>query len=95
MGIVQKCPRCGSTRVQLTDQKSKHGCVWFVLFGIFYICWIMIKWIIGIMIFILWDWWMAIIKASMHKGYVWHSKQWFITQKRMFYCHDCGYNFKA
>ena len=55
----------------------------------------MIKWIIGLMIFVLYDWWMAIIKACMGKGHVWQSKKWFSGVKRIFYCHDCGYNFKA
>ena len=95
MAINHKCPRCGSPRVKMSGEKSKHGCFWMILFGIYYFFWIMIKWIIGLVIFILYDWWMAIIKAVSGKGHVWQCKKWFSGYKRVFYCHDCGYNFKA
>ena len=62
MGINRKCPRCGSTHVQLSDERSKHGCLWLILFGFFYLAWIIIKWIIGLMVFLLIDWWMAILR---------------------------------
>lgn len=90
-----KCPKCGDTKVQLTAERSKHGCLWFILFGAFWLMWVGIKWTIGLMIFMCWDWWMAIVKASQKKGYIWKSKQWFSGVKRKYYCHNCGYNFKG
>lgn len=75
MGINLKCPKCGSTQVQLSSESSKHGCLWFLLFGIWFIFWVIIKWMIGTMIFICYDWWMYIIQKSRGKGYVWQSKQ--------------------
>ena len=95
MAINRKCPRCGSAHVQLSNERSKHGCFWMIMFGIYYFAWMLIKWMIGLMVFVLYDWWMAIIKACMGKGHVWQCRKWFAGTKRVFYCHDCGYNFKA
>lgn len=95
MSTNVKCPKCGSTHVQLSDESSKHGCLWTVLFGVYYIAWLLVRWTIGLCIFICWDWWMAIVKAAAHKGYVWQSKKWFSNRRRIYYCHDCGYNFRA
>ena len=53
------------------------------------------KWIIGLLFFVLYDWWMAIIKGILGKGHVWQCRKWFAGTKRVYYCHDCGYNFKA
>ncbi|MBQ3054995.1 MAG: hypothetical protein IJC88_02715 [Oscillospiraceae bacterium] len=95
MALNPKCPNCGSGRVQLSNETSKHGCFWMLVFGIYYFMWIIIKWTIGLMILVYYDWWMAIIKACLGKGYVWQSGRWFSARKRVFYCHDCGYNFRG
>ena len=94
MAVNRKCPRCGSNHVQLSNERSKHGCFWFILFGIYFICWLLIKWMIGLMIFMCYDWWMAIVKSIMKKGHVWQCRKWFSGNKRIFYCYNCGYNFK-
>ncbi len=93
--INRKCPRCGGTHVQLSDERSKHGCLWALLFGIYYWAWLLFKWCIGLVVFLMYDWWMALIKACLGKGHVWLSRRCFAGTKRTFYCHDCGYNFKA
>lgn len=95
MAINVKCPKCGSTKVQLSNEIKKRGCFWFLIFGLWYACWVMVKWTIGFMLLILYDWWMAIIKSSQKKGYVWQSKRWFSGRSKIYYCHDCGYNFRA
>lgn len=95
MADNKRCPRCGSEKVQLSQEKSKHGCWWFILFGWTFVVWRLIKMLIGLVIFVVFDWWMAIIRAILDKGYVWHSKKWFSNKKRIYYCHDCGYNFTA
>ena len=95
MGVNRTCPKCGSTKVQLSNERSKNGCLWFVLFGIWYIMWIMMKWVVGLMIFMCYDWWMAIVKAATQKGHVWQCKKWFSGKKQIYFCHDCGYNFRA
>jgi hypothetical protein len=95
MAINRKCPKCGGSRVQLSNERSKHGCLWTLLLGWIYICWMLIKWTIGLCVFMVWDWWMAIVHACMKKGHVWQCMKWFSGKKRIFYCHDCGYNFKA
>ena len=95
MGLNRKCPKCGSEKVALSDNKSKHGCLWLLLFGWLYIFLVMFKWLIGLMVLICFDWWMAIIKAVQKKGYVWKSRRWFSGKTSYYYCHDCGHNFKA
>ena len=95
MGLNRKCPKCGGERVQLSDTAKKHGCLWLLLLGWIYVLWVMFKWMIGFMLLICLDWWMAIIKAAQKKGYVWQSKKWFSGTKKYYYCHDCGYNFRA
>ncbi|MGN1163454.1 MAG: hypothetical protein ACI4S4_01475 [Candidatus Ornithospirochaeta sp.] len=95
MSINVRCPRCGGDHVQLSSERSKHGCLWFILFGIYYIAWILVKWTVGISVLILWDWWMAIVCALLGRGYVWKSRGWFSTTKRIYYCHDCGHNFRG
>ena len=94
MGLNIKCPKCGSTKVQCSNERSKHGCMWFILFGMWYFMWITIKWMIGFMILVCWDWWMSIIQKSTGKGYLWQSKKWFSGTKKIYFCHDCGYNFR-
>lgn len=95
MAVNTKCPKCGGTKVQLSDESSKHGCLYMVLFGWLYLMWIMIKWCIGIVVFLYYDWWMAIIHAVSGKGHVWQAKRWFSNRRRIYFCHDCGHNFRA
>ena len=94
MAINVRCPKCGSTQVQLSSERSRHGCLWTVLFGVYYIFWVMIRWMIGFMVFVMWDWWMAIIKSIMRKGHVWQCRKWFSGTRKVYYCHNCGYNFR-
>ncbi len=95
MGINVKCPKCGGTQVQLSSETSKHGCLFTVLFGIWYIMWVCIRWCVGACILVCYDWWMAIIKKRDNRGYVWQSKRWFSNRRKIYYCHSCGYNFRA
>ena len=95
MAINRICPKCGGNHVQMSDENSKHGCLWTLLFGVYYLIVLICKWVIGFCILILYDSWMSIVKKCQKKGYVWQSKKWFSGKKRVFYCHDCGYNFKA
>ena len=95
MAVNMKCPKCGSTMVQMTTESKSHGCLWTFLFGIVYIIYVMMKWMIGLLILICFDWWMAIIKHACGKGYVWRCRRWFSGRRRLYYCHNCGYNFKT
>ena len=95
MAMNQKCPRCGSANVQLTQDESKHGCFWFLMFGWLYLILIPIKWCIGLAVLVCIDWWVAIIKKSQGKGYVWKCKRWFSGRRKVYYCHDCSNNFKG
>lgn len=95
MAINVKCPKCGSTKVQLSNESSKHGCLYMVLFGWLYFIWLICKWLVGVMVFVFYDWWMAIIHKAAGKGHVWQAKRWFSNRRRIYYCHDCGNNFRA
>lgn len=95
MALDKKCPKCGSTKVQLSNEESKNGCLWFVLFGWVFLAWVFIKWCIGFIIFLLYDWWMAIIHSVQKKGHVWQCKKWFSGRRKIYFCHDCGHNFRA
>lgn len=95
MGINVKCPKCGGAHVQLSNEASKHGCLWTILFGFCYLWWVIIKWMIGMCVFLFYDWWMAIIHVASGKGHVWQAKKWFSNRKKIYYCHDCGHNFRA
>ena len=90
-----KCPKCGSEKVQLTSESSKHGCLWLILFGWAYLILVFFKWIIGFAVLVCIDWWMAMIKKSKGKGYIWKSKRWFSGKRRTYYCHDCSHNFRG
>lgn len=95
MAINRRCPKCGGSHVQLSNETSKHGCLWTILFGIYYLIWVLIKWTVGLILFFLYDWWMALIHAAAGKGHIWQSKKWFSGTRKIYYCHDCGYNFRA
>ena len=94
MSINKTCPKCGSNKVELTHVKKRLGCLWAFLFGIWYFMLVLFKWIIGLMILVIWDWWFAIIMACVKKHYQWICKRFFV-RRQIYYCHDCGYNFKA
>lgn len=89
-----RCPKCGSERVRLSDEKSEHGWLWMLVFGWAYLLLTLIKWVIGVLIFLYYDWWMALVKACMKKRHTWKCRQWFSGKKRVFCCSDCGYKFK-
>lgn len=95
MAVNKKCPKCGSTKVQVTSEKSKHGFFWTLIFGIYYCLWWMCKFTGAVIVFMCWDWWNAIIKKSQNKGYVWLSKRMLQNNSKLYYCHNCGHNFRG
>ena len=95
MALNRKCPKCGSDKVQLSNVRSKNGCLWFILFGFWFLIWRLVKFCIALTLLVLIDWWMAIIKAAQKKGYVWQSLKWLSGSKKNYYCHECGHNFAA
>ena len=97
MSMNVKCPKCGSEHVQLSNEEHRRrSLIWLILFGwevaLFrFICRITA----GITLLVCVDWWMAIIKSCQKKGYIWKCKRFFVNRKRIYYCHDCGYNFRV
>ena len=65
------------------------------VFGFYYIVYLLCKWTVAFCILILFDWWIAIIKAITGKGYVWKSLSLFSSRRKLYYCHSCGHNFRA
>lgn len=90
-----RCPRCGSTRVQLTTVRGGHGCLWFLLLGWYYVIWVIIRWCIGFLVLCYWDWWVAIIQALRRKGYAWKCRRFFRGTTKYYYCHKCSRNFRG
>lgn len=95
MGINRKCPKCGSNKVQLSNERNKHGFLWLLLFGLWYVMWWCVKAIAAFCVLIYFDWWFALIKKSQNKGYVFLSKRIITNNSKIYYCHDCGNNFRA
>lgn len=95
MAFNKRCPKCGSEKCQMVQERGGHGCLWMLLFNIFYLGWVGFKWTIGFFVLIFIDSWMAILAAKDNKEYIWQCRKWFTSIRRSYYCHDCGYNFKA
>ena len=108
-----RCNNCGSENMTATIQsttsyKQGHGCLWTILFGLFYWTWLIIKWTFKYLIVFLWyicvEWWRAIIVAISSKPY---SRPQFIINllrrrgkaytdhQTMFICNNCGNRQKA
>lgn len=94
MAII-KCPKCGSTKVQVSQEKSKHGFLWFLLVGWIYGIWWLFKAAVALAVLIYFDWWWAIIKKKEGKGYVWLSKRIIQNKTKLCYCQKCHNNFKV
>lgn len=95
MSLNPKCPKCGSSKVRLTTQSSKHGFLWFILFGWLWLMWWLCKAMAAFCVLVYFDWWYALIKKNQGKGYVWLSKRIMQNKTRTFYCEECNHNFKG
>lgn len=95
MSLNIKCPKCGSKEVQITNERNKHGFLWFILFGVLWLIWWGCKAAVACMVFICFDWWYAIIKKGEGKGYVWLSKRIIQNKSKIYYCNSCHHNFRA
>ena len=95
MALNVKCPKCGSTEVQITSVDGSKGLLWFILFGWFYLILLPIKWMIGLAVLICIDSWMSFLKKKEGVGYIWKCKRWFSGKRKTYYCHSCHNNFKG
>ncbi len=94
MGINFKCPECGSSHVQQFSSESDQHVLYLILFGLPYFVWLIIRWGIGFCVLLCWDSWMAIVHMMRGKSHVWQSKKCFFNRRRIYFCHDCGHNFR-
>lgn len=95
MPINPKCPKCGSSKVKLTAERSRHNLIWFIIFGFFWCIWWCLKAVLAFYVLIFFDWWFAIVKKNQGKGYVWLSKRILQNKSRLYYCTKCGHNFRG
>ena len=66
-----------------------------LLFGWYYIVWWLIKLCAAILVFCIYDWWIAIVQGIFGKSHIWLSSRIIRNSSRYYYCHRCGYNFKG
>ena len=103
-----QCPRCGSHNVLVHNTekhnfKQSHGCLWLLLFGWIYVCWLAIKWMYKISIacayWVFWGWISRIIQKT--KGMEPRTPMWYRKMMRRHgkmysdttthaVCQDCG-----
>ena len=95
MSLNPKCPKCGSSKVTLTNENSKHGFLWLILLGWLWVMWWIFKASIALIVLICFDWWYAIIQKNQGKGYVWLSKRIIQNKSRVYHCNNCDHNFKG
>lgn len=98
MNEVKKiaCPRCGSSNVlsqqnlsiinKIKVKTRGHGFFWWLLFGIFYLIWVLCVWTFKAMYWLFIGWWVDLIKKSKEK------KE---REKVVHVCQDCGYRWET
>lgn len=84
------CPYCGSDDV--VEEKRRLGCLWFILIRP-YVAWRVFNILIGLILFIVWDWWFAIIMMIFRKPYEPICKYFFIPRKN-YICCNCKKEFR-
>ena len=84
MGRHKRCTRCGSTLFpDNIDEEILYG----ILYGIFYIVILLVKWTIGLIVLVFYDWWMAICYSAYalvtrdQRRYRWKCRNWFLHNK--------------
>ncbi len=93
---MAKCPYCGSTDVVVVkDDRPHHGFFWWILWGYLYLIWVVIKWSIGILVFVFWDSWMFFVHLLLGRRHSWKCAYWFFGKKRVFVCGHCGRTFAS
>ena len=95
MSLNPKCPKCGSNKVILTNENSKHSFLWFILLGWLWVMWWFVKAMAALIVLVYFDWWYAMIKKNQNKGYVWLSKRIIQNKSKTFHCNKCNNNFRG
>lgn len=109
----KRCPKCGGyyTSAQIVnkvDFKQGHGCLWFLLFGIWYLLWITVKWSMKYFIFLMYMcsfapifYVIALVNKKQYRNPEWLTR---LMQRRgraynrtatEFVCNQCGHHWKA
>ena len=81
MAKRKKCSHCGSAKIPFEiDEEILYS----LLTGIIYLLIVLIKWVIGLVILVLYDWWRAvyhfILRGITHSSsrYKWKCRSWFL-----------------
>lgn len=108
-----KCQKCGSTNINVqvvntSNYKQGHGCLGFVLFGMWYILWECTKWICKYSaLCVYWccvGWIKVIVAKSKNEKY--HNPEWvenmmqkrgkvYNTTHKHCVCQNCGYSWEV
>ena len=81
MAKYKKCSRCGSAK---TSYEVDEEILYRLLIGILYLLIVLIRWVIGLVIFVLCDWWGVIYHFILcgitHSSsrYKWKCRSWFL-----------------
>lgn len=94
MARIPKCPHCRGTNILISYEKEEEANFLAVFFGIFYILWLLIRCVIGVIVFCFYDAWRAIVEKKRGKGHLFVSKRFFRGSKKSYYCQDCKMHFK-
>ena len=81
MAKRKKCSRCGSAK---TPYEIDEEILYSLLIGIFWLLIVLIKWVIGLVIFVLYDWWRVVYHViscritHSSSRYKWKCRSWFL-----------------
>jgi hypothetical protein len=84
MSRHKRCSKCGNALFpDNIDEEILYG----ILYGIIYVIILLVKWMIGLMILVFYDWWMAIcysvytVVTKDKRRYRWKCRNWFLNNR--------------
>jgi hypothetical protein len=84
MARYNRCPQCGNVKIPYDiDEQFRDG----IMFGILYLLIVLIKWGIGLIVFVFYDLWKAIcyqiwsIVIRRNSKYKWKCRNWFLENE--------------
>ena len=84
MERYNRCPRCGNVKIPYDiDEQFRDG----IMFGILCLLIVLIRWVIGLTLFVFCDWWMAIwhhicsLVIYKRSKYKWKCRKWFLENE--------------
>ena len=94
MAKIPRCPNCRSENVLISYEKEEETNFLVIFLGILYLFVLLARWTVGIILFLIYDSWRAIIENSRGRIHLYKSKKWFRGSKKSYYCQGCKTHFK-